>query len=94
MGTCPMSWTLSNSPQRRLIKSNHQESTIRTSFSPIMTFNSNEEFTNNDIEELNTQLNKNLIPTDSVTRLSYSIPSKQSSRLSNFSSISDKPWKP
>ena len=74
--------------------------TTRPSPGPMITFETREEFTHNDIEELNTQLEKNLLPTDSGTRLSRSQASKQSSRASlasersNFSNVSDKPWKP
>jgi len=124
-GSCPLSWTLASTPQtpstktKRLqqININHSEipigqsiaSTTRPSPGPRITFDTHEQFTNHDIEELNTQLENNLLPTDSGTRLSRSITSKQSSRSitskqssrstigserSNLSNVSDKPWKP
>jgi hypothetical protein len=69
---------------------------------PMIVFDTREQFTNHDIEELNTQLEQNLLPKDSGTRLSraQTQSSKQSSRMSNasersnLSNISDKPWKP
>ncbi len=75
-------------------------STTRPSPGPMITFNTHEQFTNHDIEELNTLLENNLLPTDSSIRLSRSITSKQSSRSSivsqrsNLINISNKPWKP
>jgi len=74
----------------------------RPSPSPMVTFDIREQFTNHDVEELNTQLETNLLPRDSGTRLSRSQTqsSKQSSRFSNvsersnLSNVSDKPWKP
>jgi hypothetical protein len=115
-GSCPLSWTLSSTLQTtstkakrpQLINPNHSEppigqsvaSTTRPPPGPMITFDSHEQFTNHDIEELNTQIEKNLSPNDSGTRLSRSNTSKNSSRSStisersNFSHISDKPWKP
>ncbi|CAF0881929.1 unnamed protein product [Rotaria sordida] len=117
-GSCPLSWTLPSAPQTPSTKlkrsqsmnTNRQEAPVgqsvasvtRPSPGPMVTYNIREEFTNHDIEELNTQLEKNLLPTDSGSRLSRSQTqtSKQSSRSSiasersNFSNISDKPWKP
>lgn len=69
---------------------------------PMVTFDTREQFTTNDTEDLNTQLETNLLPRDSGTRLSRSQTqaSKQSSRVSNvsersnISNVSDKPWKP
>lgn len=69
---------------------------------PMVTFDTREQFTNHDVEELHTQLETNLLPRDSGTRLSraQTQSSKQSSRVSNisersnFSNVSDKPWKP
>jgi hypothetical protein len=77
-------------------------SVIRPSPGPMVTFDTREQFTNHDIEELNTQLETNLLPRDSGTRLSRTQTqlSKQSSRFSNasersnLSNVSDKPWKP
>ena len=74
----------------------------RPSLGPMVTFDTREQFTNHDIEELNTQLELNLLPRDSGTRLSraQTQSSKQSSRVSNISersnlsNVSDKPWKP
>jgi hypothetical protein len=105
-GTCPLSWTLPNTPQAPSIKHkriqsinfNHSKTlNASTTRSPMVTFHRHEQFTQHDIEELNTQLEKNRIPTDSGTRLSRSTTSKQSIRssiASNISNISDKPWKP
>lgn len=69
---------------------------------PMVTFLPREEFTPQDVEDLNTQLEANRAPKDSGTRLSraQTEASKQSSRVSNvsdrthYSHISDKPWKP
>lgn len=69
---------------------------------PVVTFSTREDFTAHDVEDLNTQLEANLAPKDSGTRLSraQTEASKQSSRVSNvsdrthYSHISDKPWKP
>jgi hypothetical protein len=74
----------------------------RPSKEPMVTFDKREQFTNHDVEELNTQLERNLLPRDSGTRLSrtQTQSSKQSSRISNvsersnLSNVSDKPWKP
>ncbi|CAF0754864.1 unnamed protein product [Adineta ricciae] len=68
----------------------------------MVTFDTREQFTSHDIEELNEQYEAHLLPKDSGTRLSrtQTHASKQSSRISNasdrsnFSHISDKPWKP
>ena len=68
----------------------------------MVTFDTREQFTSHDIEELNEQYEAHLLPKDSGTRLSrtQTQASKQSSRISNasdrsnFSHISDKPWKP
>jgi hypothetical protein len=116
-GSCPLSWTLP-SHQTPSTKSNHPHtansisheipigqsiaSVTRPPPGPMVTYNTREQFTSNDIEELNTQLEKNLLPTDSGTRLSraQTQASKQSARSSNasqrtnISNISDKPWKP
>jgi hypothetical protein len=94
-GTCPLSWTLPNTPTT---KTKHS-ATINTT-RPSITFPSREEFTHYDIEELNTQLEKNSVSTDFGTRLSCSPASKQNSRSSivsersNASNSSAKPWKP
>ncbi|CAF3147772.1 unnamed protein product, partial [Rotaria sp. Silwood2] len=117
-GSCPLSWTSSGTPQTPSTKvkrsqsmnTNRQETPVgqsaasvtRPSAGPMVRFDVREEFTNNDIEDLNAQLEKNLLPTDSGTRLSRSQTqaSKQSSRSSiasersNISNVSDKPWKP
>ncbi len=77
-------------------------SATRPSPGPMVTFDAREQFTNHDIEELNTRLEANLLPRDTGTRLSraQTQSSKQSSRISNvsersnFSNVSDKPWKP
>jgi hypothetical protein len=77
-------------------------STTRPTPGPMVTFDSREQFTNHDVEELNTQLEINLLPRDSGTRLSRTATqsSRQSSRFStasersNLSNVSDKPWKP
>ena len=70
--------------------------------SPMITFDTRDQFTTDDIQELNEQLEKNLLPPDNGSRLSrpQSSASKQSSRLSvasarsNLSNVSDKAWKP
>jgi hypothetical protein len=77
-------------------------SVTRPPTGPMITFDTREHFTNQDIEDLNTRLETNLLPTDSGTRLSraQTLASKQSSRISNvsersnLSNVSDKPWKP
>jgi hypothetical protein len=77
-------------------------SATRPTPGPMVTFDNREQFTNNDVEELNTQLETNLLPRDSGSRLSraQTQSSKQSSRISNvsersnLSNVSDKPWKP
>ena len=69
---------------------------------PMITFDNREQFSHQDVEELQTQLDTNLLPRDSGTRLSrtQTQSSKQSSRFSmisersNLSNVSDKPWKP
>ena len=117
-GTCPLSWTLSSvpaTPKRKLTRTKSMDilrtethigqsvaNTTRPSPGPMVTFDIREQFTNHDIEELNTQLEINLLPRDSGTRLSraQTQSSKQSSRMSNvsersnLSNVSDKPWKP
>jgi hypothetical protein len=62
----------------------------------MITYDSHEQFTNHDIEELNTQLEKNLLSRDSGSRLTSKQNSRSSivSQRSNISNISDKPWKP
>jgi hypothetical protein len=116
-GTCPLSWTLSSTPKTPSSKAKRPQSTnsnrseapvgqsiasaVRPSPGPLVTFDTREQFTNDDIDELNVQLDKNLVATDSGSRLSRSQTqaSKQSSRSSiasersNFSNVSDKPWK-
>ncbi|CAF1172185.1 unnamed protein product [Rotaria magnacalcarata] len=117
-GACPLSWTLSSTSQTPSAKLKRSQSmnatrqeapvgqstasTTRPAAGPMVTFYAREQFTNNDIEELNTQLEQNLLPSDSGTRLSRATTqgSKQSSRASlasersNISNVSDKPWKP
>lgn len=117
-GSVPLSWTLPNTPQTPSNKLKRSQSTntnrpeapvgqsaasaARSAPEPKVTFNTRENFTNNDVEELNTQLEQNLLPTSSGSRLSRSQTqsSKQSSRSSiasersNISNVSDKPWKP
>jgi hypothetical protein len=74
----------------------------RPSPGPMVTFDTREQFTHQDVDELNTQLERNLLPRDSGTRLSraQTQSSKQSSRFSIasersiLSNVSDKPWKP
>lgn len=114
-GTCSLSWTLPSEPQTpskikrsQSMNTNHPEapvgqslaSTTRPSPGPMVRFDAREEFTNQDIESLNDQLEKNVLSTDSGNRLSRSQTTKQSSRSSNISersnasNVSDKPWKP
>lgn len=117
-GACPLSWTLHNPPATPTRKSKRPQSmdttraeapvgqssaaTTRPAPGPMVTFDTREQFTNHDVEELNTQLETNLLPRDSGTRLSrtQTQASKQSSRVSNasersnLSNVSDKPWKP
>ena len=117
-GSCPLSWTLPSVPATPTRKSKRAKSTdiphaetpvgqsvanaTRPPPGPMVTFDYREQFTNNDVEDLNTQLETNLLPRDSGTRLSRSQTqaSKQSSRFSNasersiLSNVSDKPWKP
>ena len=77
-------------------------STTRPLPGPMVTFDTREQFNHQDVEDLNTQLEANLLPHDSGTRLSRALTqaSKQSSRISNvsersnLSNVSDKPWKP
>jgi hypothetical protein len=76
--------------------------TIRRSPGAMAIFDTREQFTTHDIEDLNAQHETNLLPRDSGTRLSHTQTqsSKQSSRSSNvsqrsnLSNSSDKPWKP
>ena len=117
-GTCPLSWTLAHPPTTPAGKMKRPESmdtdryeapvgqavthVPRPSPGPMITFDAREQFTPRDTEDLNTQLEANLLPRDSGTRLSraQTEASKQSSRVSNisdrshYSHISDKPWKP
>ena len=117
-GACPLSWTLASTPSTPSAKakrpqstnSNRYEapvgqslaSTTRPVQGPVVTFNMRDQFSGNDIDELNTQLEKHLLPTDNGSRLSRSqtAASKQSSRASiasersTLSNVSDKPWKP
>lgn len=67
----------------------------------MITFDTHEQFTKYDIEDLNIQFEKNQLPNDNETHSSRSsIASKQSSRSSltsqrsNLSNISEKAWKP
>jgi len=116
-GSCPLSWTSpsttrasSSKPKRpQSMNNNRQEPPIGQSIAsasqptlgPMCTFDTREQFTNKDIEELNGQLEKILLPTDNGSRLSrpQTSVSKQSSRLSvasersNLSNVSEKPWK-
>jgi hypothetical protein len=117
-GTCPLSWTLAHRPQvstrhpklSESIDKLHHEIPIgqsiihvqRPSLGPMITFDRREQFTDQDIEDMNRQLESNLLSRNNDTRLSRSQTqtTKQSSRLSHasdrshFSHISDKPWKP
>ncbi|UJR27167.1 hypothetical protein I4U23_008465 [Adineta vaga] len=117
-GTCPLSWTLSDTQPRQTkvhnclhpseishdeIESHHTVvHSTRSLRDAKVTFDTREQFTNHDIEELNEQYETHLLPKDSGTRLSRTQTrgSKQSSRISNISdrsnisSVSDKPWKP
>ncbi len=76
--------------------------TIRRSPGAMAIFDTREQFTTQDIEDLNAQHEANILPRDSGTRLSHTQTqsSKQSSRSSNvsqrsnLSNSSDKPWKP
>ena len=74
-GSCPLSWTVPNTPHTPSTKvkrpqtiNPHQHenpvgqsvaSTTRSRPGPIVRFDTREQFTNHDIEELNTQLEKN-----------------------------------
>ncbi|CAF3421013.1 unnamed protein product [Rotaria sp. Silwood1] len=117
-GKCPLSWTLSSisaTSIKKLTRAQsmnilHSEAPLgqsaitltRPSLGPMIAFDIREQFTNHDIEALNTQLEGNLLPKDSGTRLScaHTQASKQCSRMSNvsersnLSNVSDKPWKP
>ncbi|CAF1049436.1 unnamed protein product [Rotaria sp. Silwood1] len=117
-GKCPLSWTLSSisaTSIKKLTRAQsmnilHSEAPLgqsaitltRPSLGPMIAFDIREQFTNHDIEALNTQLERNLLPKDSGTRLScaHTQASKQCSRMSNvsersnLSNVSDKPWKP
>ncbi|CAF4902615.1 unnamed protein product, partial [Rotaria sp. Silwood1] len=117
-GKCPLSWTLSSisaTSIKKLTRAQsmnilHSEASLgqsaitltRPSLGPMIAFDIREQFTNHDIEALNTQLEGNLLPKDSGTRLScaHTQASKQYSRMSNvsersnLSNVSDKPWKP
>jgi len=86
-GSCPLSWTL---PNTSLTKFNRLASTTQPLPGQMITFNTHEQFTNHDIEELNTLLEKNLLSTTSKQTPRSSI----ASRRSNSNNISDKPWKP
>ncbi|CAF3006763.1 unnamed protein product [Rotaria sp. Silwood2] len=117
-GTCPLVWTSSSvqaRPIKILTRTQsmnilHSEAPLgqsavsltRPSLGSMITFGIREQFTNHDIEELNAQLENNLLPKDSATRLSraHTQASKHCSRMSNvsersnLSNVSDKPWKP
>lgn len=117
-GSCPLSWTLSSVPSTPSRKAKRTQSTepprteppigqsaasaTRPIPGPMIKFDSREQFTHHDTEDLNAQLEANLLPRDSGTRLSRTSTqaSKQSSRISNvsersnLSNVSDKPWKP
>ncbi|UJR22038.1 hypothetical protein I4U23_025106 [Adineta vaga] len=116
-GTCPVSWTssatsrTSSKPKRpQSTGSARQEAPVGQSLAsttqpvtgPKITFDAREQFNLNDIDELNQQLEKILLPQDNGSRLSRPLTSvsKQSSRFSiasersNLSSASEKPWKP
>jgi hypothetical protein len=117
-GTCPLSWTLSSVPATPTKKIKRTQSmdiprhetpvgqsianAARATPGPMVTFDNREQFSHQDVEELQTQLDTNLLPRDSGTRLSraQTQSSKQSSRFSmvsersNLSNVSDKPWKP
>ncbi len=117
-GSCPLSWTLPSVPATPTRKSKRAKTTdlphteapvgqsaasaTRPPQGPTVTFDHREQFTNHDVDELNTQLETNLLPRDSGTRLSrtQTQASKQSSRFSTasersmLSNVSDKPWKP
>lgn len=117
-GACPLSWTLSSVPATPTRKIKRTQSmdipraeapvgqsaahATRPRPGPMVTFEAREQFTNRDVEELSTQLEANLLPRDSGTRLSrtQTQSSKLSSRFSNISersnlsNVSDKPWKP
>lgn len=76
-------------------------STIRPLPCPMITFDSHEQFTKYDIEDLKGQSEQNLLPMNNGNPSPRSsIASKQSTRSSivsqrsNISNISDKPWKP
>ena len=116
-GSCPLAWTVAHPPptSRKLKRAEsldtlNQKTPVGESTwhgtrpppGPVVTFLTREEFNVHDIEDLNTQLEANLAPKDSGTRLSraQTEASKQSSRVSNisdrthYSHISDRPWKP
>ncbi|CAF1685659.1 unnamed protein product, partial [Adineta ricciae] len=117
-GTCPQSWTVPSTSRTSSAKSKRPQSTgstrqeapvgqslastIQPARGPMITFDAREQFTQNDIEDLNQQLEKILLPQDNSSRLSRPLTSvsKQSSRMSvasersNLSSASEKPWKP
>ena len=78
-------------------------SVSRPSPGPMINFGARDQFSMNDVQDLNVQLEKILLPMDnSSSRLSraQSQSSKQSSRASiasersNLSNVSEKPWKP
>ena len=117
-GSCPLSWTSASTPSTPSAKAKRPQSTNSNRYEapvgqslasttrpipgPVVTFDLREQFSGNDLDELNTQLDKNLLPTDNPSRLSRSqtASSKQSSRASiasersTLSNVSDKPWKP
>ncbi|CAF1086912.1 unnamed protein product [Adineta steineri] len=77
-------------------------STIQPTQGPVVTFDTREQFTREDIEDLNQALEKILLPQDNRSRSSRpnTSASTTSSRFSmvsersNFSNVSDKAWKP
>jgi len=117
-GSCPLSWTLATTPgtpsakTKRPQSTNSQRveapvgqslaSTTRPAPVPMVTFQTREQFSLDDIDELRGQLDNHLLSMDQGSRLSraQSLSSKQSSRASiasersNLSNVSDKPWKP
>ncbi|CAF0799211.1 unnamed protein product [Didymodactylos carnosus] len=112
-GSIPASWTKPQTPSIKIkrtqsIDHNSTMSAPGTSQSqrpnqgPYISLPQREHFTSDDIEKLTNELDLNLLPSDSGSRLSRAstMASKQSSRSSiasqrsNVSSIHEKPWKP
>ncbi|CAF0745289.1 unnamed protein product [Didymodactylos carnosus] len=112
-GSFPVSWTTSQTPGIKIKRSKSMDhngvlsalgisQSQRLNRGSYISLPQREYFTSDDVEKLSSELDMNLVPTDSGSRLSRqsTVASKQSirssvrSQRSNVSSIHGKPWKP